>query len=126
MKRELVYKEECYEIAGVMYDVFNSLGYGHIERIYQKAIAEEFRRRKVDYKEQLKARLIYKGREIGYYILDFLVFGKIVIELKQKPYISKKDIDQLYRYLKTTRLKLGLLVSMTREGVRIKRVVNLY
>ncbi|KKQ17793.1 MAG: hypothetical protein US30_C0001G0127, partial [Candidatus Moranbacteria bacterium GW2011_GWF2_36_839] len=65
------------------------------------------------------------GKEIGYYIFDFLVFDKIVIELKSKNYFSKRDIDQLYSYLKAMNLKLGILVYFTKECVRYKRIVNL-
>lgn len=68
----------------------------------------------------------YKGRELGIYIFDFLVFGKIVVELKVRNYFSKKDIEQLYRYLKATNLKLGLIIHFTKEGVKYKRIVNLY
>ncbi len=125
MRNDLLYKKESYEIVGVMYEVFNNLGYGHKEFVYQKAIAKEFKVRKIHYKEQLKAKIKYKGEDLGYYVLDFLVFRKIVIELKQKPFISRKDISQLYRYLKTTGLQLGMLVSMTNSGVKIKRVLNI-
>jgi GxxExxY protein len=62
---------------------------------------------------------------LGVYILDFLVFEKIIIELKQKSFISAKDIDQLYKYLRATNLKLGLIVTFTKEGAKCKRVVNL-
>jgi GxxExxY protein len=122
---DLVYKDECYKIIGLIFEVFNNLGYGYKEKIYQKAIAETFKQNKIDFKEQLRAKVVFKGKELGLYILDFLVFGKIVIELKQKTFFSKKDIEQIYAYLKVTNLKLGLLIHFTKEGIRYKRVVNL-
>lgn len=73
----------------------------------------------------MKAKVECRGKEIGYYVFDFLVFDKIVVELKQKNYFSKKDIKQLYSYLKAIDSKLGLLVYFTKEGTRYKRIINL-
>lgn len=122
---KLIYAKECYRIMGIIFDVFNELGYGHKETVYQKAIAKEFKDRKIDYKEQLKCRIKYKNEEVGFYVLDFLVFDKIVVELKQKDFLSHKDIEQIYKYLKATKLSLGLIVTFTSKGVRYKRIVNI-
>ena len=67
----------------------------------------------------------YGNKDLGIYVLDFLVFGKIILELKQKSFISAKNIDQLYKYLRATNLKLGLTITFTRDGIEYKRVVNL-
>jgi len=67
----------------------------------------------------------YGNKDLGIYALDFLVFGKIILELKQKSFISAKNIDQLYKYLRATNLKLGLIITFTRDGIEYKRVVNL-
>lgn len=125
IRDDLIYKKECYDIIGVIFEVFNAVGYGHKENFYQKAIANSFLEKKIDFKEQIRARVKYKEKEIGYYIFDFLVFNKIVVELKQKNYFSKKDIDQVCSYLKAAKLSLGLLVYFTKEGIRYKRIVNL-
>ncbi len=124
-RRGFIYEKESYKIIGIIYEVFNELGYGHKEKFYQKAIAKEFEKRKILFKEQSRAKIKYKGKELGIYILDFLVFDKIVIELKQGKHFSKSDIRQLYSYLKATKLKLGLLVYFTSQGIRVKRIVNL-
>jgi len=124
-KRNLIYADECYKIMGMMFDVFSHCGFGHKEKYYQKAIAEIFKENRVDFKEQVRAKLVYKGKEIGLYILDFVVYDKIAIELKQKNFFAPQDIKQLYSYLKVTGLKLGILVHFTRKGVQYKRIVNL-
>lgn len=124
-KRNLVYADECYRIMGMIFDVFSSCGFGHKEKFYQKAIAEIFRQNRINFKEQVRAKVIFRGKEIGYYFLDFIVFGKIAIELKQKNFFARKDILQLYSYLKAAGLKLGILVYFTQAGVRYKRIVNL-
>jgi len=125
IKNDLIYKEECYKIIGLIFSIFNEIGYGHKESFYQKAIANIFSENNIKFKEQLKAKVKHRGKEIGYYIFDFLVFDKIVIELKSKNYFSKRDIDQLHSYLKAMNLKLGILVYFTKECVRYKRIVNL-
>lgn len=125
IKRDLIYPEECYRIMGLVFDVFNCCGYGHKEKFYQKAIAESFKENSIDFKEQVKAKIRFKGKDIGIYFLDFVVFGKIAIELKQKNFFSGKDIKQLYSYLKAAGLKLGILVNFTQKGVQYKRIVNL-
>ena len=125
IRNDLIYKDECYKIIGLIFSIFNEIGYGHKESFYQKAIANIFSENNIEFKEQLKAKVKHGGKEIGYYIFDFLVFDKIVIELKSKNYFSKRDIDQLYSYLKAMNLRLGILVYFTKECVRYKRIVNL-
>ena len=125
VRKNIIYAKECYEIIGMMYDVWNAVGYGHKEKFYQKAAAEIFGRKNKKFKEQLKARIKIGGKEIGIYFLDFLYEEEIVIELKTGENFSKQNINQIYGYLKATNLKLGLLVNFTRTGIKFKRVVNL-
>lgn len=123
--RDIIYASECYQIMGLIFNVFNECGHGHKERIYQKAIAETFRKNKINFEEQAKAKLKLGDKDLGIYFLDFIVFGKIVIEIKQKNFFSTKDIKQLYSYLKATGLRLGILVHFTQKGVQYKRIVNI-
>ena len=125
IKNDLVYAEECYKIMGIVFGVFNELGYGHKENIYQKALAEEFLESKIKVTEQLRCKLKFKNKDLGLYILDFLLFEKIVLEIKQRNFISGRDINQLYKYLKATGLKLGIIITFTPDGVKYKRIVNL-
>ncbi|KKP68889.1 MAG: hypothetical protein UR66_C0003G0154 [Candidatus Moranbacteria bacterium GW2011_GWE1_35_17] len=124
-KKDLIYAEECYQLMGLAFKVFRELGFGHKESFYQKSLANEFESNNINFTQQLRCKVKYKDEEVGLYILDFLVFNKIVIELKQKSFISSKDIDQLYRYLRATNLKLGLIITFTKDGARCKRVVNI-
>lgn len=124
-KNKLVYEKESYEVIGIVYEVFNKLGYGHKEKFYQKAIAEEFRSKNIPFRQELRVKIKYKEKELGVYILDFLVFDKIVIELKQGNNFSRQNIKQLYSYLKATNLKLGLLINFASQGIRVKRIANL-
>ncbi len=110
---------------GVIFEVFNHLGFGHKELFYQKAIASSFMQNNIEFSEQLRYKVRYKGEILGVYILDFLVFNKIVIEIKQRDFFSINDIKQIKRYLQVTNLKLGILIHFTSKGIRYKRIPNL-
>jgi GxxExxY protein len=124
-KKNLIYAEECYRIMSLVFRVSKELGFGHREISYQKALAKEFEDNGIKFKEQLRCKLKYREKELGTYILDFLVFDKIIIEIKQKKIVLSRDIDQLYKYLRAMNLKLGIIVTFTKEGAKFKRVVNL-
>jgi GxxExxY protein len=124
-KIDLIYAEECFQIMGIVFHVFKKLGFGHKEKVYQAALAREFCDKNIKYKEQVRYKLKYKGQDLGMHILDFLIFDKIILEIKRRTIITTKDIDQLYRYLKVADLRLGIIITFTSEGVRYKRVVNL-
>jgi len=124
-QKDIIYADETYEIIGMMYEVWDKIGFGHKESFYQKAVAEIFKKNNKKYKEQIRLKVKVNNVEVGEYILDFLYENKIVIELKQGSVFSKRYINQIYSYLKATELKLGLLINFTREGIKFKRIVNL-
>ncbi len=114
-----------YRIIGVVFDVFNTLGYGYQEKYYQRAIAASLRKNGLLFSEQVFAPLEYRGERIGSYFFDFLIEGKIVLELKRADRFSKSAIDQVYAYLKAVKQQLGIIVIFTSKGVRFKRVLNI-
>jgi len=122
---ELLYSDLTYQIIGSLFEVYNRIGFGHRESIYQRALAAEFLRRKISYIEQSRSDLVYKDKVVGRYFFDFLIDDKIIIELKVRQYFSKKDIEQLYSYLRSKNLKLGIIAHFKKSGVSYKRVVNL-
>lgn len=122
---KVIYKELSYKIIGAIFEVYNELGYGFKERYYEDAIAKEFENNNISYKRQLPCELKYKNEVIGNFRLDFLVEDKIVIELKQGNFYSKNNFTQVLQYLKTTGFKLAILVNITQQGVKFKRVLNI-
>ena len=122
---EFLFEKESYAIIGAAYDVFNALGPGHKELFYQKALARYFQEHNIPFEKELQAKVCYRGEEVGIYRLDFLVFGKIVVELKKRKYFSQKDIRQVYAYLRAMNLKLGILIHFGQDAVHKKRVVNI-
>lgn len=123
-KQDLIYPELSYKLVGLAYNVFNELGHGHLEKIYQKAYAKELKETGIIFKEQAPYQVIYKEEIIGNNFLDFLIEEKVIIELKRSDFYSKKYIDQVSNYIKVSNLKLAILINFTSNGVRIKRIVN--
>jgi GxxExxY protein len=123
-KQDLIYPELSYKLVCLAYNVFNELGHGHLEKIYQKAYAKELKEAGIIFKEQAPYQVIYKEEIIGNNFLDFLIEEKVIIELKRSDFYSKKYIDQVSNYIKVSNLKLAILINFTSNGVRIKRIVN--
>jgi GxxExxY protein len=124
-RNDLVYPELSYKIIGCAYDVYNELGFGHAEKYYQKALAISFTKRNISFKEQLYSPLKFQEEIIGKLFLDFLVEGKIIVELKKSNFYSKSNIDQVNEYLNTNNLQLAILINFTPNGVIYKRLLNI-
>ena len=125
---DLVYKDECYVIVGILYKVFKGLGSELLERHYQKAIAVAFKNDGIDFTEQYPIKLFFEGKSIGIYYADFLINikgTKIILEIKKSENFGVRNIKQLDNYLKATNLELGILANFTKSGVKYKRIVNL-
>lgn len=121
---ELVYKELSYRIVGAIYETYNNLGYGHREKTYQKALAEEFENNGISTKKELYFPIYFKGKLVSKYYFDFLIEDKIVLELKVSNNLYQSDISQVLAYLKTKNYHLGILAVFTSNGVKTKRIVN--
>ncbi len=121
---DLLFPDLSFQIVGCAFEVFNELGPGHSEKNYQKALAYIFKLRNIQFKEQVYYPLKFKEKVIGRGFLDFLVEDKIIVELKKDENFTKTSIDQVLNYLKTTDLKLAILINFTKQGVKFKRIIN--
>ena len=109
---DLIYKDEVYAINGAMFEVYKTLGNGFLEPVYQQALAVEFGLRGIPFEREKQLELFYKGVKLEKrYTLDFVCFGKIVLELKVISIITKIEVAQLINYLKVTGMKVGLLAN---------------
>ena len=124
IRDDLIYPDLSYAVVGILFNVSNNLSFGHKEKFYEKAVAKELKESNLEFKEQLPAKILYKGEPIGIYYFDFLIENKIILEIKVKNHFSAKDIDQLYSYLKAKKIKLGILAYFGKNGIRFKRVIN--
>lgn len=121
---KLIYGKLSYEIVGALFDVFNQIGAGHKEKVYQKAISVLLMKKGIKFNEQVKVDLEIYGEKIGNYFIDFVVDDKIVLEIKRDVRFSKQEFDQTTKYLESTGLKLAILATFRKEDVKFYRVVN--
>lgn len=124
-KKDLIYPELSYLIVGTLYEIYNVLGYGYKEVYYQRAVANNFKKGGVSFKEQIPAKIKYKDGVIGKIFLDFLIENKVILEIKKTDRFAKQEIYQVYGYLKATGMKLGILAHFTRNGIKFKRILNI-
>jgi len=109
---DLLYKEEVYAIVGAAMAVYNELGPGFLEAVYQEAFEIELASRGIPFLPQPDLRLMYKGRQFKkYYTADFLIFDKIVVEIKAMNQLTSTKEAQLLNEIKATKLDLGLLIN---------------
>lgn len=121
---KIIHKELSYKIVGALYEVYNRLGFGYQEKIYQKALEEELLRIGVPFKRESFSRVNYKEKVVGFYFQDFLIGDKIVLEMKVGDNIYQRNINQVLAYLKDSGKRLGIVAVFTRNGVVIRRVLN--
>lgn len=122
---DLVFPELSYQIVGCAYEVFDELGPGHLEKVYQRAFAISLTRKEIKYSEQVCYSLKFKDEVVGKGFLDFCVDDKVIVELKKDGNFSKPHIEQILNYLKLSDLKLTILINFTKEGVKFRRIVNI-
>ncbi len=109
---ELIYKEEAYQIVGAAMDVYNTMGNGFVEPVYQECVEIELGLRGISFEQQVPIPLDYKSRRLKQqYIPDLTCFGSIIVELKAVKSIVDEHRAQLLNYLKATGLHLGMLVN---------------
>ena len=123
IKKEYPESELTSKIIKCTFNVYNKLGYGLPERIYQRALAKEFKLSEILYKKECYGKVVYYDEIIGKYFLDFLVENKIAVELKVRNHNYSSDESQLLGYLKANKIKIGLLLTITNTGVKIKRMI---
>jgi GxxExxY protein len=120
---ELQHKEITEQIIGSAFEVHGVLGYGFLEKVYQKAMQVELRSRGLKAEIETEIRVQYKGVEVGFYKADLWVQECVLVELKVAPEYCSQDEAQLLNELKATGVKVGLLVNFGRRKVDFKRFV---
>lgn len=123
MNQELLYKDLSYKIRGCAFKIYNNLGFGHKENIYQKALSIEFNKSNLIFEKEKTLPIFYENNMIGNYRPDFVVENKIIIEIKAVPFMPKSYETQLIYYLKGTSFKLGFLINFGSKKLEIKRKI---
>src|ERR1700751_2988315 len=101
-KRKLLHEETTRKIIGAAFEVYNQLGYGFLERVYQRALQVELLRRGASAEIEKRIQVKYKGVVVGDYDADLIVNNCVAIEIKVSPQYDKRDEAQLLNELKAT------------------------
>lgn len=124
-RKDILHPELSYKVIGAAFSVYNKLGWGHRENIYQGALEVAFKELKLGFEREKFVAVTYNSKIVGREFLDFVVDEKIVVELKVMPKLGYIHINQVMSYLKATNLNLALLIYFLKDGVRYRRIVNL-
>ena len=108
---DIKYKELADKIIKIFYRVYNKLGYGFLERIYENAMMIEFKRESIPAVSQSAIKVFYEDEIIGEYFADILVDDKVIVEIKAAKYLVVENEAQLLNYLKATNIEVGLLLN---------------
>lgn len=120
----IIHRELSYKVVGILFDVYNELGYGYQEKYYEKAIARCLVLENIPFIKQTPYKISFRDEIIGRYFIDFVIDNKIVLELKRGDYYSQKHIRQIKGYLAATGLQLAILAHFTSSGVKTFRALN--
>jgi len=117
----LLYENLTYQIRGACFDVWKKFRGGFKESIVDKALSIEFKSRNLKVEDQKRIDIYYNNEKVGTYIPDKIVEDKVLIEIKSKPYITKEDERQFWKYLQASKYKIGMLINFGSEGLEIMR-----
>ena len=108
---ELLHQDLTDKIIKTFYDVYNELGYGFLEKVYQNSMFLELKARGFFVEAHKQIKVYYKGKEVGEYYADLVVNGHVILELKAHECILPAHENQLINYLRGTDKEVGLLLN---------------
>jgi GxxExxY protein len=111
---DIIYKLESFEIIGACFEVYKEKGSGFVESVYQECLEMEFGDRKIPFIIQPELSLSYKNRSLkSRFKPDFICYEKIIVELKALTALADEHRAQVQNYLRSAKMKLGLLVNFS-------------
>ena len=120
------HKELTEKIIKIFYRVYNKLGYGFLEKLYEKAMMIECKKENIPAVSQYPIKVSYESEIIGEYYADIVVDNKVIIEIKAARQLAEEHEAQLLNYLKATNIEVGLLLNFGPEPeVRRKAFDNI-
>ena len=124
MPIEIIEKELSYKVVRAAYEVFNGLGPGFVEKIYQEAMVLVLRKNGHTVEVQKSVPISFLGKQIGVHVLDIVVDKRIILELKAVSEIAPIHKQQALSYLKASGLPLALIINFGAHRLQVTRVVN--
>ncbi|WP_448382798.1 GxxExxY protein [Desulfosoma sp.] len=121
---DLLYKELSYAVIGAAMEVHRILGPGFLEAVYQAALTHELTLRHIGFEPFKRLPVYYKGVLVGDYEADFVVEGRIILEIKAVSTLHPKHQAQALNYLKATGFRLAILLNFGADSLQHQRVVK--
>ena len=121
--RNLLFKEEVFQIVGTAMEVLNELGHGLHEKPYENALVVEFGLRKVPFRQQPNYDVLYKGHKVGLVVPDLIAYDSVVVDAKVIDRITDIERGQMLNYLRITKLRVGVILNFKNPKLEWERLV---
>jgi len=121
---KLIHSDLSYKILRILFKVHNELGNGYKEKHYQRVLKRYFSEEGIRFDEQVMVKIRNQKGFVGNYYIDFIIEGKVVLEIKAKQWLARKDILQVLSYLKETGIDLGILATFSKYELKFKRILR--
>ncbi len=118
------YEQLTERIIGCAYNLYNKMGFGFLERVYEKCLLIELQKEGLNAESQKPITVLYEGEIVGEFIADIVVEDTIILELKSVRQIAKAHEAQLVNYLVATGKPVGLIINFGEYQVDVKRKVR--
>lgn len=118
------YKELTERIIGCAYRVYNQMGFGFLESVYEKCLLIELQKAGIAAESQKQISVYYDDRPVGEFVADIIVDDQVIVELKSVQNLATVHEVQLVNYLTATRKDIGLLLNFGPNKVEVKRKVR--
>lgn len=111
----MLHKETTDKIIKAFYNVYNTLGYGFLEKVYENSMLLELRSIGLSVEKQVPIKVYFKEQQVGDYYADLIVEDKVIVELKAAESLCEEHEFQLINYLKATNIEVGLLLNFGKK-----------
>ncbi|WP_369013660.1 GxxExxY protein [Flavobacterium anhuiense] len=121
---KILYQEESYQIIGILFDVHRNLGGGFSEIVYKDALEYEFKKANIPFEREKEYLVNYKDIILDHkFYADFVLFDKIILEIKSSYFLYPKYISQCLNYLKVSKNNLAILANFNSSSLEHKRII---
>ncbi len=124
MNENYKHSEITKKIINAYYNVYNTLGYGFLEKVYENAMMVELRKFNLICERQKLIKVVYENHDVGEYYADIIVNGLVIIELKAAESLCLEHECQLVNYLKATNIEVGLLLNFGKQPEFKRKVLT--
>jgi len=120
---DFLYERESYQIRGACFEVYKAFGGAFKEKVIDRALTRALEKRGLGVETQKRIDIYFENEKVGTYVPDKIINDCILLEIKAKPFLTKSDVDQFWKYLRGSKYKLGFLINFGPAKLEIKRIV---